>query len=92
MTDAEAVRRVASALPCAYEVEVRGRWKFRVGQIVFVASSEDEERIGFGFPKEERDALIASATDVFFLPPTSDLRYQWVCGHLAPIDDDEIRR
>ena len=90
MTDADAVRRVAAALPRAYEVEVRGRWKFRVGQIVFVGFSKDEEQIGFGFPKLERDALIASAPDTFFLPPTSDLRYQWVCGHLAAIGDDEM--
>ncbi len=90
MTDAGAVRRVAVALPRAYEVQVRGRWKFRVGQIVFVAFSEDEERFGFGFPREERDALIASAPDAFFLPPQRDLRYQWVCGHLAAIDDEEM--
>lgn len=91
MTDADAVRRVARALPRAYEVEVRGRWKFRVGQIVFVAFSEDEQQFGFGFPREERDALVASAPEAFFLPPTSDLRYPWVCGHLAAIDDDEMR-
>lgn len=91
MTDAEAVRRVAAALPRAYEVQVRGRWKFRVGQIVFVGLSEDEELMGFGFPKVQRDALIASAPDVFFLPPTSDLRYQWVCGRVAAIDDAEMR-
>ncbi len=90
MTDAEAVRRVASALPRAYEVQVRGRWKFRVGQIVFVAFSEDEAQIGFGFPRLERDALIASAPHAFFLPPTSDLRYQWVCAHLAALDDEEM--
>src|SRR5215203_1499501 len=90
MTDADAVRRVASALPRAYEVQVRGRSKFRVGQIVFVAFSKDEEQFGFGFPKLERDALISSAPDAFFLPPTGDLRYQWVCGNLAAIDDDEM--
>ena len=39
--------------------------------------------MGFGFPKAERDGLIASDPDTFFLPPTSDLRYQWVCAHLA---------
>ena len=91
MTDAETVRRVASALPRAYEVEVLGRWKFRVGQIVFVAFSEDEQQIGFGFPREERDALVASAPGTFFLPPTGDLRFPWVCGHLAEMDDDEVR-
>ena len=38
--------------------------------------------MGFGFPKAERDGLIASDPETFFLPPTSDLRYQWVCAHL----------
>ena len=91
MTDADAVRRVALALPRAYEAEVRGRWKFRVGQIVFVALSGDEERFGFGFPKAERDALVAAEPDKFFLPPERDLRYQWVGGHLAAIDEEEMR-
>lgn len=91
VTDAEAVRRVALALPRAYERQIGGRWKLKVRQLVFVAFSKDEERFGFGFPREERDALIASAPDVFFLPPPRDLRYQWVCGHLAAIGNDEMR-
>ncbi|WP_223162611.1 MmcQ/YjbR family DNA-binding protein [Nocardioides antri] len=91
MTDADAVRRVALALPRAYEAHIGGRWKLKVKQLVFVAFSEDEARFGFGFPREERDALIASAPDVFFLPPPRDLRYQWVCGHLSPISDEEMR-
>ena len=53
MTDSEAVRRVALALPRAYEVQVRGQWKFRVGQIVFVAFSADEQEMGFGFPTRD---------------------------------------
>lgn len=79
------------ALPRAYEQQTGGRWKLKVGQLVFVAFSKDEQRLGFGFPREERDALIASAPDVFFLPPARDLRYQWVCGHLSAIDDEEMR-
>ena len=47
--------------------------------------------MGFGFPKAERDGLIASDPETFFLPPTSDLRYQWVCAHLDRLDDDEMR-
>jgi hypothetical protein len=91
VTDADAVRRIALALPRTYEREVRGSWRLKVGQLVYVAFSKDESDFGFAFPKLERDALIASAPDTFFLPPTSDLRYQWVCGHLAAIDDDEMR-
>ena len=91
MTDADAVRRVALALPRTYEVQVRGHWKFRIKQIVYVAFSPDELAMGFGFPKAERDGLVASDPDTFFLPPTSDLRYQWVCAHLPRLADDEMR-
>ena len=36
---------------------MRDRVKFRVGRLVFVAFSRDETLMGFGFPKDERDAL-----------------------------------
>ena len=91
MTDSDAVRRVGLALPRTYERQVRGRWKLKVGPIVYVAFSRDELDMGFGFPKAERDGLIASDPDTFFLPPVSDLRYQWVCAHLSRLDDDEMR-
>ncbi len=58
---------------------------------MYVAFSLDELSMGFGFPKAERDGLIASDPDTFFLPPTSDLRYQWVCAHLPRLGDDEMR-
>ena len=91
MVTADDVRAVGLALPRAYERQVRGRWKLRVGQIVFAAFSKDETDLGFGFPKAERDGLIASDPDTFFLPPTSDLRYQWVCAHLDRLDAQEMR-
>lgn len=91
MTDADAVRRVGLALPRVYEREVRGRWKLKVKQIVFVAFSRDEKQIGFGFPKAERDGLVASDPQTFFLPGQADLRYQWVCARLDRLDEDEMR-
>lgn len=60
--------------------------KFRVGSIVYVAFSRDETTMGFGYPKEEREALIASEPDLFFLPGVSDLRFNWVCCYLALLD------
>ena len=42
--------------------------------------------MGFGFPKEERDALVAAEPDVYLLPGTSDLRYHWVVARLAALD------
>ncbi len=91
MVDAEAVRRVGLALPRSYEAYIGHRWKLKVRQLVYVAFSRDETSMGFGFPKVERDGLIASDPETFFLPPTSDLRYQWVCARLGRLDDAEMR-
>ena len=91
MSTADDVRRVGLALPRACERMVGGRWKLRVGQIVFAAFSKDERDLGFGFPRAERDGLVASDPATFFLPPPRDLRYQWVCAHLERLDRDEMR-
>jgi hypothetical protein len=60
MTTIEAVRELALTLPRSYEALVRDRVKFRVGQIVYLAFSRDETQMGFAFPKEDREALVAS--------------------------------
>jgi hypothetical protein len=83
-------RAIASQLPRAYEALVRDRVKFRVGRIVFLAFSRDEETMGFGFPKEEREALVASEPDKFLMPRQSDLRYHWVRVRLSAIDRLEL--
>ena len=62
-----------------------------MGRIVYVAFSRDETIMGFAFPKEERDALVASEPDKFLLPRPSELRYKWVCVRLDTIDHDELR-
>jgi hypothetical protein len=85
------VRALARTLPRTTEALVRDRVKFRIGSIVYVAFSRDETLMGFGFPKEERDALVASEPDKFLLPGTGDLRYNWVVVRLAAIDHDEMR-
>src|SRR5262249_47992326 len=90
MVTIEDVREVVRDLPRSYEALVRDRVKFRVGRIVYLAFSRDERIMGFAFPKEERDALIASDSAKFLLPPTSDLRYNWVCVRLDAIDRDEM--
>ena len=88
LTTADDVRRVGLALPRTYEREVRGRWKLKVRQIVYVAFSRDELAMGFGFPRAERDGLVASDPETFFLPRASDLRYQWVCAHLPRLEPE----
>jgi hypothetical protein len=92
MVTADDVREIALSLPRAYEALVRDRVKFRVGRIVFLSLSPDETVLGFGYPREERAALIASEPDKFFWPLPSDLRYQWVRCWLAAIDRDELRQ
>jgi hypothetical protein len=91
MTTIEAVREVALSLPRSYEALVRDRVKFRVGRIVYLAFSRDETLMGFAFPKEEREALVASEPHKFLMPGRADLRYNWVVVRLAAIDDVEMR-
>lgn len=91
MVTVDDVRRVALSLPRTEEHLIRDRVKFRVGRIVYVAFSRDEQIMGFGFPKEERAALVAAEPDKFLMPRPSDLRYQWVCVRLAAIDTAEMR-
>ena len=91
MVTAQDVRTIALELPRAYEALVRDRVKFRVGRIVFLAISPDEELLGFGFPKEERAALVASEPEKFLMPLRSDERYNWVRARLAKLDEAELR-
>ena len=85
------VRTLTAVLPWSYEVFVHGRVKFRVGQIVYLAVSRDEETIGIGFPREERAAALAAEPDKFFPPRPSDERYQWIQVRLAALDREELR-
>lgn len=85
------VRPLALSLPRTYEALIRDRVKFKVGRIVYVAFSRDETMMGFGFPKEEREALVAAEPEKFLLPSASNLRYQWVVVRLAAIDRTEMR-
>ena len=82
---------MALGLPRTQEALVHDRVKFRVGRIVYLAFSRDETLMGFAFPKEEREALIASNPDQFVMPEPSDMRYNWVVVRLAAIDDEEMR-
>jgi hypothetical protein len=85
------VRALAVSLPRSYEALVRDRVKFRVGRIVYLAFSRDEQQMGFGFPKEERAQLVASDPAKFLMPAKSDLRYHWAEVRLDAIDEAEMR-
>ena len=91
MVTVDEVRSLALTLPRTTEAFVRGRVKFRVGRIVYLAFSRDETLMGFGFPKEWRNALVETEPHKFMLPRESDLRYNWVVVRLAEIDPAEMR-
>ena len=90
MITAADVREVAVSLPRTSEHLIRDYVKFRVGKIVYASVSPDETLIGFGFPKEERAAMIASRPDVFLLPRLSDQRFQWINARAAALGRDEM--
>ena len=91
MVTIDDVRAVASTLPRSYEALVRDRVKFRVGRIVYLAFSRDESEMGFAFPKEEREALVASEPEKFMMPSQADMRYHWVDVRMEAIDEAEMR-
>jgi hypothetical protein len=91
MVTIDDVREVVAGLPRSYEVLVRDRVKFRVGRIVYLAFSRDESTMGFAFPKEEREAMIASEPGKFIRPATSNLRFNWLEVRLAALDHAELR-
>ena len=91
MATLDDVRRIAMSLPRTSEHLIRDHVKFRVGRLVYASVSPDEERLGFGFPREERAALVASEPDKFMMPLPSDERYQWVRARLPVLDAQELR-
>ena len=91
MVTADEVRALARTLPRSSEAFVRGRVKFRIGQIVYLSLAEDGSRMGCGFPKEFRAAAVEAEPEKFALPGESDMRFNWIHVHLTAIDQDEMR-
>ena len=89
MVTIDQIRPLALSLPRSYEALVHDRVKFRVGRIVYLAFSRDETVMGFAFPKEERELLVASEPDKFLMPRQSDMRYHWVHVRLDAVDEQE---
>lgn len=84
-------RAIAATLPRSYEAVVRGRLKFRIGSIVYVAFSADETIMEHAFPKDFRAGLVAAEPDKFVLPRPSDLRFHWIGVRLARLTPAEMR-
>ena len=87
----EEICELAASLPRSYEAHVRGRVKFRIGQIVYLSVAPDGSRMGCGFPKELRQAAVDTEPEKFARPSTSDMRFNWIHVHLAAIDAEEMR-
>ena len=77
-------------LPRSTEGVVRGRRKLYVGRIVYVAIDR-EGIIGFGHPREWREALVNSDPEKFLMPTGGDLRYQWVCARMDKLEVPEMQ-
>lgn len=92
MVRVDDVRALATWLPGSYEVLVRKRIKFRVKQYVYIAFSRDETLMGFGFPREEREAMLQTFPEKFVRPSPVDMRYQWLVVRMDAIDKRELRQ
>ncbi len=83
------IREVALSLPRTHEGVVRGKVKFYVGRIVFVAMDR-EGIMGFGHPREWRAAAVESEPDKFEMPTGRDLTYAWLYARIDAIDRAEM--
>ena len=91
MVTVDQICELAASLPRSYEAIVRGRVKFRIGQIVYLSLAEDGSTMGIGFPKEFRQGAVDTEPEKFSLPRESDMRFNWIHVNLASIDYDEMR-
>jgi hypothetical protein len=85
------VEALGAELERSYQAYVRGRLRFRVGQLVYVAFSLDESVMGFAFPRDERAALVGGDPRKFQMPSESELRFNWVQADLAALHPAEAR-
>jgi hypothetical protein len=86
----EEVRAFAIRLPRTTEGVVRGIEKLYVGRIVYIAFERDGI-MGFAFPREWREAAVASEPEKFLMPTGGDLRYNWLRVRLDAIGPEEMR-
>ncbi len=90
MPDAEDVRRIALSLPDTTEVERWGHPTFDVAGRMFITVPDDQTSFAVRCPKLERDELIASEPDKFWVPP-HEASSAWVRARLSALEDlDEL--
>ncbi len=90
MATADDVRRIALTLPGALEKLAWGMPTFRVDKGRLFASLDDEDKVlGVKCPKEEREELIASEPEKFFIRHGHDDAWPWLRVRLAALDDED---
>jgi hypothetical protein len=87
----EEICELADTLPRSYQAIVRGRVKYRIGQIVYLSLTEDGSTMGCGFPRELRPTVVEAEPEKFSMPRESDLRFNWIHVNLEAIDHEEMR-
>ena len=86
----EDLHALAKTLPRSSEAIVRGRVKFRIGRIVWLAFSRDRRQMGLAFPKEWRNVVVSAEPEKFIMPSYADLLYNWLEARLSALDDEEM--
>ncbi|MFF3459168.1 MmcQ/YjbR family DNA-binding protein [Streptomyces sp. NPDC002730] len=91
MATADDVRRLALSLPGAMEKLAWGMPTFRLerGGKIFASLDDDDKAMGVKCPKEDREGLIASEPEKFFIRAGHDDNYAWLRVRLAAVEDDE---
>ncbi|MFJ9909837.1 MmcQ/YjbR family DNA-binding protein [Streptomyces sp. NPDC101152] len=87
MPDAEDVRRIALALPDTTEKIAWSMPTFRVAGKMFATLPEDETSIAVRCPKEERDELVLSEPQKFWIAG-HEAQFAWVRVRLTALEDD----
>jgi hypothetical protein len=91
MPDAEDVRRIALSLPDTTEKIAWSMPTFRVAGKMFATLPEEETSIAVRCPKEERDELVLSEPEKFWIAD-HEAGFAWVRARLAALDgEDELR-
>ena len=91
MSTWKTVQELAAALPDTKEERWYGTPAFKVGGKGFVRQKERMDNV-IAFPSEEREILLASEPDKFFITPHYDRDDSlWLLGRLGKIPKAELR-
>lgn len=91
MPEAEDVRRVALSLPDTTEKVAWSMPTFRVAGKMFATLPEDESSMAVRCPKEERDELVMSEPEKFWIAD-HEAQFAWVRVRLAALEDEHELR